>query len=367
MSRKSSFIRLGSELLKPKEGEDKAKESELERDREDKRPPGAKNWLIGLPLIAVLILCVALCVICVVFYFSSAKSETLLEIRNQVSSLKIESDQAREKSDYALARKSLLSALDKCREYQAIRSDSFIATEIQDIENALKSPAIARGEPGAREERVRMFDSALRELPPPEIIVRLKDKARPVVEEYLHYLSDEETEKLLSQRLSALLSQFIQSKSEEEVRKVLGAKLDEISRNRVREMTIETLISLLGDKLDELTRRHLERVSYDSERLAKILSNMRESIVREYIDGQPEGEVAKLVAARIEEIEKAVKELIASRRATITLKDRNKLSGQILEEYSDSLKFKTDDGELRIIRKEDIDKIERAPKPEPPK
>jgi len=366
MARKSSFIRLGSEFLKPKEGEAKQKEPQPAEEKEQK-PLGVRRWLTGLPLISALILCVALCVFCVTFYFAAARSETLLEIRGQISSLKIESDQARARGDFALARRSLLSALERCREYQAIRSDSFIATEIQDIENALKSPAIARGEAGAREERAQIFDSALKDLPPRDIIARLKDKAQLVVKDYLESLPDEEIEKLLSARISTLLSQFIQSKSEEEVRKALGAKLDEISRNRVKEMTIETLISLLGEKLDELTRRHLERVSFDSERLAKILGNIRESIVRDYIDKQPEGEVAKLVAGRIGEIEKAVKELIASRRATVTLKDGTKLSGQILEEHPEHLKFQTDDGELHVIPRDQIDKIERLQKIEPPK
>jgi hypothetical protein len=359
---------MGSELLKPKEGEGKLKEVEPMQEKEDKKQGGAKNWLTGLPLVAALVLCVALCVVSVIFYFAAADSETLLEIRNQISSLKIEADQAHKRGEYALAKRSLLSALDKCREYSTIRSDSFVAAETQDIEDALKSPAILRGEPGAREERAQIFDSVVRDLPPSEIIARLKDKLQLVVADYLRSLADEEVEKLLSQRLSAILSQFIQSKSEEEIRKALGAKLEDISRNRIKEMTVETVISLLREKMDELTRRHLERIWQDSERLGKVLGNIRESIVQEYLDKQPKGEVAKLLGARIEEIGEAVKQLVASRHAIVTLKDGKKLSGQILEEQQGSVKFKTDDGQLLVIPREEIDKIERSPqKVEPPK
>jgi transcriptional regulator of met regulon len=368
MARKSSFIRMGSGILKPKEGEGKATEPDPMQEKEDKKQGGVKNWLIGLPLVAALVLCVALCVVSAIFYFDTVRTEALLEIRNQISSLKIEAERAGKRGEYASAKRSLLSALDKCREYSAIRSDSFVAAETQDIEDALKSPAILRGEPGAREERAQIFDSVVRDLPPSEIIARLKDKLQSVVADYLRSLADEEVEKLLSQRLSAILWQFIQSKSEEEIRKALGARLEDISRNRIKEMTVETVISLLREKTDELTRRHLERISQDSERLEKVLGNIRESIVREYLDKQPKGEVAKLLGARIEEIEEAVKQLVASRRAIVTLKDGKKLSGQVLEEQPGSVKFKTDDGQLLVIPREEIDKIERSPqKVEPPK
>jgi len=363
VARKSSFVRFGSDYMKPPEPEKGGYES----DKPEEKPRGESSAEGGFSKVVVAVLFLACLALAIGLYISSRKASQAsdrLDSTVAISSLYFKGVSEFRAEDYEDARESLKQALAAAGEFQADTPDSYVAALEAEIKRYLAMPAISRGKLGGKAQKWADLRRIVKELEPTDIYLQLGEKAGPVLNEHITKLKAEELATLVPEQVGELLQGRLKKMETKQIADLLGEGLDPVVRERIETATMPTLRDLLKKRLDAIVQNEVERRKYDIARLFELLGDSHMDIVRNYVESAEPKDLAELVERRFDEIEREMAKKMSGRQAKITLDDDQVWEGQILHEGPIDYRFLRSDGSMFSIPKSRVKRVEPLLRPE---